>query len=110
MQRGVITNTTILKILVSVLPNSMIAFVSRAYEGRMTDKDVTLRSQFLETLPPYCSIMADKGFNIFDDCADFRVTLAKPPGRRGLSQLPSGAVQETKKVANKRILVEQVIE
>lgn len=98
-----------LKVLVAVLPNSMISFVSLAYEGRISDKELTLDSKFLEKLLPYCSIMADKGFNISDECLRHYVTLEVPPGRRGQSQMPTAAVRKTKKIANRRIVVEQVI-
>ena len=98
-----------LKVLVSVLPNSMIAFVSRAYEGRISDKELTIESEFLQTLPPFTTLMADKGVNISEECHRYFLSLAVPPGRRGLPQMPSAAVQKTKQIANKRILVEQVI-
>ena len=50
------------KILVSVAPNSHITFVSNVYNGRASDKAVTLESQFLDKLEPYYMIQADKGF------------------------------------------------
>ena len=58
-----------LKFLVCVAPNSAITFVSKAYTGRISDKEITLKSGFLGMLPMYSNKMADKGFNIFDECA-----------------------------------------
>ena len=54
-------------------------------------------------------IQADKGFNIRDECAARLVTLHIPPGKRGAVQLSAAAVSKTKRIANLRILVEQVI-
>ena len=53
-----------LKYFVSVTPNSMVAFLSKAYPGAISDKEITNLSGFLDIVPPYCSIMVDKGFKI----------------------------------------------
>ena len=58
-----------LKFLVFVAPNSAITFVSKAYSGRISDKEITLKSVFLDMLPRYRNVMADKGFNLFDERA-----------------------------------------
>jgi hypothetical protein len=98
-----------LTFLIAVSPNSSITYVSPAYPGRISDSQVTRVSGFLDTLEPYDQIMADKGFLIADDCAVRHVTLSVPPGRRGISQMSRSAVIKTKRIANLRILVEQVI-
>ena len=54
-------------------------------------------------------IMADKGFNISEECAERHISLYVPPGKRGKSQMTSAAVKKTKRIANHRILIEQVI-
>ena len=97
------------KFLVSCAPNSTITFVSKAYGGRASDKQVTISSGYLDLHDPYDTIMADKGFNISDECAARRLILQVPPGLRGQSQMSVSAVKKTKKVANLRILIEQVI-
>ena len=53
--------------------------------------------------------MADKGFKIDQECAHHHVNLILPPGRRGQTQMLSDQVVKTKRVAQVRILVEQVI-
>lgn len=98
-----------LKLLVSCAPNSSIIFVSSAYLGRVSDKALTLDCGYLDLVPPNYMIMADKGFNIGDDCAERSITLYVPPGRRGHSQMTSEQVSSTKTIANHRILIEQVI-
>ena len=75
----------------------------------MSDKAVTLQSGYLDVVPPHTMVMADKGFNIADLCSERHLTLYIPPEKRGQSQMPSDAVNKTKRIANLRILVEQVI-
>jgi len=53
--------------------------------------------------------MVDKGFLIEGECAARHIYLRIPPGKRGKSQLPKSEIKKTKKIANVRILIEQVI-
>ena len=53
-----------LKVLIGVSPNSMITFISQAFCGSISDKEICLQSRFFDSLEPYCKIMADKGFLI----------------------------------------------
>ena len=97
------------KILVACAPNSSITFLSSSYGGRASDKNITIDSGFLDKLDQHDLLQADKGFNIMDECASRMIHLQVPPGLRGEVQMSSKAVQKTKKVANLRILIEQVI-
>lgn len=98
-----------LKALVCVSPNSMITFISKAYGGSISDKEITNKSGFLDFVPPYSQIMYDKGFNLGEECASRFITVSVPPGRRGSAQMTPAEIVKTKKIANMRILVEQVI-
>ena len=64
-----------LKYFVSVTPNSMVVFLSKAYPGAISDKEITNLSGFLDIIPPYCSIMVDKGFKINEECAARKIQL-----------------------------------
>ena len=98
------------KVLVCVAPNSMIMFMSQTYGGSISDKEITNRSGFLDAIPPYTQIMYDKGFNLGEECANRFITVSVPPGRKGAAQMTSAEIVKTKKkIANIRILVEQVI-
>ena len=98
-----------LKFRISVAPNSSITFMSKAWTGRTSDKRITLESNFLDLIPSKCAIMADKGFNLFDECAARNIFFIVPPGRRGASQMVPVEVSNTSNIANARILVEQDI-
>ena len=78
-----------LKVLIGVSPNSMITVISQAFCGSIFDKEICLRSRFFDLLEPYCTIMADKGFLISQECAARRIHLIVPPGRRGQSRVPT---------------------
>ena len=54
-------------------------------------------------------VIADKGFNIADDCAARHIFLSVPPGKRRAAQFMPKDVTKTCKIAKVRILVEQVI-
>lgn len=97
------------KFLIGVAPNSAITFISSVFNGRASDKGVTLASGFLDKLEPYDMIQADKGFNIAEECAIRRVHLHVPPGKRGQAQMSTAQNNKTSRIANLRILVEQVI-
>ena len=98
-----------LKYFVSVAPNSMIVFLSKAYPGSISDKQITNLSGFLDQVGQYCSIMVDKGFSIAEECAARKIHLLIPPGKRGHSQMNQKQIVNTKEIARLRILVEQVI-
>ena len=55
-----------LKFLFGVAPNSYIVFISEAYTGCISDKEITNRTVYLDMLPPYCTLICDKGFLIED--------------------------------------------
>ena len=98
-----------LKYLIGVSPNSFIVYVSKAYTGRVSDKEITVLTEYLDTVPPYSVVMCDKGFNINEECAARRISLYVPPGKRGMSQMGNAEVSRTNRIAKLRILVEQVI-
>lgn len=98
-----------IKFLIGIAPNSAITFLSPMYGGRTSDKEITLDSGFLDKCESYDMIQAYKGFNIREECDARLLSLHVPPGKRGQVQMTCVAVEKTKRIANLRILVEQVI-
>ncbi|XP_047138940.1 uncharacterized protein LOC124814891 [Hydra vulgaris] len=97
-----------LKFLIGVAPNSSIIFVSKAFTDRIGDKKITLDSKFLDLVSSY-TLMADKGFNLIEECVARKIYFITPPGHRGTSQMIASDVSKTSAIAKVRILVEQVI-
>ena len=98
-----------LKFLIGVAPNSSITYISKANTGRISDKEITIETGYLDTVPPYTVLICDKGFNIAEECAVRHITHYVPPGKRGASQMSSVEVAKTNRIARLTILVEQVI-
>ena len=98
-----------LKFLIAVAPNRSIIYISPAYTGRISDKEITVHTGYLDMVPPYTVVMCGKGLQIEQECAARRITHYIPPGKRGMSQMGNVEVAKTKRIAKLRILVEQVI-
>ena len=98
-----------LKVLIRETPILLINFVSKTHKDVISDKNLTLKSQYLEKLPIYSTIMGDKGFNIENECLLYNLSLYISPGKRGTYQMVSSELIKTKKIAKTSILVEQVI-
>ena len=94
-----------IKYLISVAPNSFITYISKPYTGRISDKALTIDSGYLDLLPAYSRVMADKGFNIADECAARHLYFTVPPGKRGCSQMTPSEVKKTSDIAKLRILL-----
>ena len=57
-----------LKLLVVIAPSLDIMFISLAYPGSLSDKEITKQSGYLGMMEPYTELMVDKGFNISNEC------------------------------------------
>jgi len=97
------------KFLVGITPSGYISFLSSCYGGRASDKFITKDSGFYDLLERDDEVMADRGFQIQEDLLLNYCTLVVPPGARAKSQMTTGEVKKTKKVANLRIHVERAI-
>ena len=82
---------------------------SQGYTGHTSDKALTKYSCFLDEIPPFCSIMADKGYNLFYECSGRNMAFIVPPSKRGASQMTPAEVSMTSAIAKVRILVGQII-
>ena len=53
--------------------------------------------------------MADKGFNIQAECMEHNISSCVPSGKRSSYQIVPKEIEKTKRIANLRVMVEQVI-
>ncbi|KAK6189686.1 hypothetical protein SNE40_001688 [Patella caerulea] len=89
------------------------------FSGSISDKEITQRSGFLDTLKSLLQsgklqegdgVMADKGFTIEKEINDVRLCLNIPPFvPSSASQMSAPAVAETIKIAKHRAHVERAI-
>ena len=103
-------NKNTVKVLLGITPSGAISFVSKSYEGSISDKRLEEVSGILEKLDAGDEIMADKGFLIQDILASLGVRLNAPPFLKSDCQMASEDVILTKKIAQLRVHVERAIE
>ena len=100
---------TTLKGLIGITPGGAISFISQLYTGSISDREIVIRSGFLE-LPfdESDSVMADKGFTL-EDLLPLGVYLNIAPFLGKSAQMPAEQVVLTQKIASLRIHVERAI-
>lgn len=98
-----------LKYLVGIAPDGLISFISKAWGGRITDRQIVQLSGFLDLIDPGDLILADRGFPIQEDLLFRHATLQIPPSSSGIEQQCTAQVNKTKRIANVRIHVERGI-
>ncbi|CAN8023452.1 unnamed protein product, partial [Ixodes persulcatus] len=100
-----------LKCLVTITPNGVICFCSKAYGGRCSDIHVTVDSGFLSVVQPGDVILADEGFpGIKAGLKDTDAILVMPPFLSGNGQFSEQEVRDTCNIAQVRIHVERMIQ
>ena len=97
------------KLLIGIIPQETVAFISEVWGGRVSDKYLTEHCGILKKLLPGDTVLADRGFDIADSVASMRANLYIPAFTRGKPQLSAKEVEETRRIANVRIHVEHVI-
>ena len=98
------------KFLVAVAPNGAIMFVSDAFEGSISDKEIVRQSGFLDFLEAGDVVMADRGFLIEDYLNERNVKLIRPPFLGTRDRFTPQEEALTKDIAKHRIHVERSIE
>ena len=98
------------KVLIGISPMGSIRFVSKAWGGRSSDRNITLNSAFIDLIDPGDQIMADRGFLVKEEIMIKRGTLIIPPPAQGAEQMSSVNIKETTEIANLRIHVERAIQ
>jgi hypothetical protein len=100
---------TTYKCLVGITPYGAISYVSDIFERSISDREIVIKSGFIEKLEPGDMILADRGFTIKDILLEKQVTLNIPPFLRGRSKLSAHEELQTRRIARVRIHVERAI-
>lgn len=98
-----------MKVLVGVTPGGLTSFVSEAYGGSSSDRQLVERTTLTTLCDPKDSIMADKGFNVQDIFAVRDVQINIPAFFKKNNKLSPETRQKDRKIASKRVHVERVI-
>lgn len=102
-------NRNAVKVLIGITPSGAISFVSKAYEGSISNRKLVEVSGLLDKLEAGDEIMADKGFTIQDLLIPYGVRLNMPPFLQSNTQMVASDVFLTKKIARLRVHVERAI-
>ena len=102
-------NRNTLKVLVGSTPGGLISYVSEAYGGSTSDRQICERSNLDKLCDSGDSILADKGFNVQDLFIPSNVEINIPTFFRSTNQMSSGTVLKDRKIASKRVHIERLI-
>ena len=100
-------NTT--KYLVAISPAGAVIFLSTGWGGRVSDKEITLQSGFLDKISYGDCVLADRGFLIENELNSRGSFLKIPKFTKGKEQLPAKDVHDSRRLSNVRNHVERVI-
>ncbi|XP_006824990.1 uncharacterized protein LOC100378599 [Saccoglossus kowalevskii] len=98
------------KVLIGIAPSGAITYVSDAFEGSISDKEIVQKSGFLDLLSEGDLILADRGFTIRDLLFEKKADLNIPPFLGNRDKLSAAEEIQTKQIARVRIHVERAIE
>ena len=97
------------KFLLGIAPSGQITFLSKLFCGSIFDREIVVKSGFLDLIEKNDNVMADRGFNIRDLRLWKHAYLNIPAFSDG-KQLSARAVQKSRRIASVRIHVERAME
>ena len=77
-------------------PQGVITFISKCYGGRISDKEITNDSGFLDKLDHGDVILADRGFLVREEFAVRGASLIIPAFTKGHKQLPPSELDKSR--------------
>lgn len=98
-----------IKFMVSITPCGAVSFITKCWGGRASDKEIILKSDFLDKLQEGDIVLADRGFLISADVAFRGARLEVPALTRGKKQLSAKEVEDARHISRVRIHVERAI-
>ena len=101
---------TTMKALLGITPSGVVCFVSEFFPGSTSDKEITVKSGFLNKLQVGDQVLADKGFNCQDELASVGATLVIPAFLKQNKQFTTQQGEHNKTVAGLRVHVERLME
>ena len=104
------TSRFTVKFLVGVAPSGEITFMSKAFGGRTTDTEITVKRGFINLIEPGDVVMADKGFpSIEADLNKAGAVSVMPPFKSGTKQFTQKQNKDGYECASVQIHVERCI-
>ncbi|CAC5363222.1 unnamed protein product [Mytilus coruscus] len=97
------------EILVGSTPGGLVNFVSNAYGGCTSDRQIVERCEIVQLCDPGDSVMADKGFNVQDLFARMDVAVNIPIFLKKRNRISGKTLLRDRKVSSKRVNIERMI-
>ena len=97
------------KTIIGSTPGGLVSYVSPAYGGSASDRQIIERSKVPEKCDPLDSLMADKGFDVQDIFAPYDVTINIPTFFKKQNKMSVKTVLKDRKIARKRVHIERII-
>ena len=82
-----------------------VSFLSRGWSGKVSDKEITNRSNFYDFAQNGDMVMADRGFTVEEELATRGATLKIPAFTKNKKQMSAKDVHNSRKISNVRIHV-----
>ena len=98
-----------MKVLVGSTPGGLVSYVSPAYGGAVSDRQIVECSNLPAMCDPQDSVMADKGFNVQDLFAAHDVTVNIPTFFKKKNRMSGHQVLADRKISSKRVHIERII-
>ena len=95
--------------LIVCTPAGAVSFISNGWGGRVSDKEITIKSGLLDYIENGDQVLADRGFTVVEEVATHGGILEFPSFTKGKSQLTADETDFSRKVSNVRIRIERVI-
>jgi hypothetical protein len=102
-------NRNTIKILVGSTPGGLVNYVSQAYGGSTSDRQIVERCKIVSACDPGDSVMADKGFNVQDLFATANVQVNIPTFFKKKNRMSGKIVVNDRKISSKRVHIERII-
>ena len=102
-------NRNTVKVLVGATPGGLVSYVSPAYGGSASDRQICERSQLSQLCNPGDSILADKGFNVQDLFVPYDILVIYPVSLGKKNRLSAKVVLADRKITSKGVHIERII-
>uniref|UniRef100_A0A6P7H041 Uncharacterized protein LOC114345171 n=1 Tax=Diabrotica virgifera virgifera TaxID=50390 RepID=A0A6P7H041_DIAVI len=89
-----------IKFLIGMTPQGSISYISNAWGGRTSDKQIVELSGFLDKIKPHDVVLADRGFLIEESLAFLQAKLVIPAFTKGKKQLIPLEIEQTRRIAH----------
>ncbi|KAL5011040.1 hypothetical protein ScPMuIL_013345 [Solemya velum] len=102
-------NRNTIKVLVGCTPGGAVSYISDAYGGSVSDRQIVERSAMMNMCDPGDSIMSDKGFNVQDLFAHQDVAINIPTFFKKKNRMCGKTVLRDRKISSKSVHIERII-